>query len=121
MKAIILKGRKPKSDENKVPSDELLLATLIQAAAARGLSSTTGAYLRDKHGHHASRARKGGSCCAVGALKLSRLKKWSKYEGSLIVGNDCQEGSVAIHAHDENLFTVGAAFEQALRREVNAG
>ncbi len=94
----------------------MVLAKLLQTAGARGLVSCQGSRYVDLNGIESMNANtKTVACCVMGASALDGEYPWICVDG-LAEGNDCSDGD-GTGADDDVGFTLGAAFEQALRPE----
>lgn len=109
--------RKTKSlgpaNDRGVPRDELILARLIQNAAARGLKSCRGAYYKNEDDVDVC-ARDATRCCAMGAAMLTpKLCPPT----AIIIGNDAKGNNPTPEIADDkwlSAYTIGAAFYEAL-------
>ena len=114
-----------KANDKGVPEDEILLAKLIQNASSRGFKSTR-YLLYDGNPDYSQpyQCAPGNlttACCVIGAAQLSHdtheVLPWGhRVTDAAIKGNNFEDGQDGLEA-DPSLFTVGAAFEQALRPE----
>lgn len=105
------------SNDKGVPKGEMTLARLIQNAAARGMVSCQGHYWLGGDGEDG--ARGATACCAMGASMMR--PQVAGVEGYVVTGNDASDDELVPVMFDCELeqYTLGAAFEQALR-PVNA-
>jgi hypothetical protein len=98
-----------KSNDRDVPHDEMALAKLLQTANRLGLRSMRWA-MYDTIGY---KPKITTACCALGASALGASALEFQ---DVSVGNDCRDELDTSGPHTSlSGFTIGAAFEQALR------
>lgn len=106
------------SNDSGVPTDEIILAKLIQNAGSRGLVSTKDTYFAVGDLTLGSRARSRPditACCALGARLIDR--RGIPKLNNMVSGNDATDGDSPASYMNLDGWNVGAAFEQALRPE----
>ena len=111
---------------DSIPEDEMILAKLIQTASARGLHSWRGCNFANPRGHSWDQDDPDMvACCAKGAgildFDLRSNPEKLTYANS---GNDAPDdvndnliGGMSLGDTEATGWTIGAAFEQALRKE----